>query len=242
MADMLTLPAHCRIEGWPLKFRTKLEDRAFSHGALSVGDNKAESRSIEVSAYIAETSDAAYWKTHNEMVALFDGVAGHKFYLDGNHYLNATCLERFNHEFYQGFPLRKARLGFTLRCADPLIYAQAVSSQVVEIATSPTTFAVINSGGVEVFPTITTVASADNAEMSLENTTDDGRKFEYEDANFVTGATLTVNGEDGTVYLNTSNTLNFYSGAFLRLLPGSNSLVYTGGLATITLSWRNRWL
>jgi len=242
MADMIALPAHCRIVGLPLSFRVKTESKAFSHGGVSVGDNKAAERQVQLNAYINAPDELSYWAKHHEFMRQFYELAGCRLFLDSDRYLNVTALEKEQHEFYAGFPFLKAKLSLTLRCADPLIYCKAAAAHSETVATSPKTFNVYNGGGVEVFPTIVLTASADCVDVTLENTTDAGRKFQYKDATLVSGQTLTVNGELGTVYRGTSNALNAYTGAFVRLLPGLNALKYTGGNCGLALSWRNRWL
>jgi hypothetical protein len=242
MADMTNLPDHFRIVGLPVEYRFKAEDRAFSHGSVSVGDNKAEARKVELEGYIDETSEENFWGTFHSLMAQFRGLEGCRLYLDAARYLRVAALYKADHEFYSGFPFRKARLKITLYCADPVIHAASQSVHTEAISASPAMFPVTNGGGIEVFPVITITANGDCTNLTLENLTDGGRKFQYQDPNMVSGAVLTIDGEAGTVYRGNSNVLNFYNGAFLRLMAGSNSLKYTGGNCTIGLTWRNGWL
>jgi hypothetical protein len=242
MADMMSLPDHFRIVGLPAEYRFKSEDRAFSHGSVSVGDNKAEARKVELEGFIDGTNDVGFWTAYNSIMAQFRGLEGCRLYLDSSRYLEVAALYKADHEFYPGFPFRKARLKITLYCADPVIHAAVASIHTEAVSASPATFSVANGGSVEVFPVITITANGDCTNLTLENLTDGGRKFQYQDPNMVSGAVLTIDGEAGTVYRGTSNVLNFYNGAFLRLMAGSNNLKYTGGNCTIALTWRNGWL
>lgn len=239
---MIALPEHCRIVGLPLSFRVKTESKAFSHGGVSVGDNMASERQVQLNAYIDGPDELTYWAKHNEFLGQFYDLAGYRLFLDSDRYVNVSALEKEQHEFYPGFPFLKAKLSLTLRCADPLIYCKTAATASATITSSPTTTNVYNHGGVEVFPTIVLTAAADCSDVVIENTTDAGRKFEYKDATLISGQTLTINGELGTVYRGTSNALNAYTGAFIRLLPGLNALKYTGGNCGLALTWRNRWL
>jgi hypothetical protein len=239
---MIALPEHCRIVGLPLSFRVKTESKAFSHGAVSVGDNKAAERQIQLNAYINAADKLTYWQKHDEFMALFYNLAGYRLFIDDDRYVNVAALDKVQHEFFQGFPLLKGKLSFSLKCADPLIYCKTAASASATITSSPTTTNVYNHGGVEVFPTIVLTAAANCSDIVLENATDAGRKFGYKDATLVSGQALAVNGELGTVYRGTANALNAYTGAFIRLLPGLNALKYTGGNCGLVLTWRNRWL
>jgi hypothetical protein len=242
MADMTSLPNGFRLVGLPSDYRFKAEDRAFSHGSISVGDNRAKTRMLEIEGYIEESSEAGFWTAYNSLMAQFRGLEGCRLYLDTSRYLEVAALNKASHEFYSGFSFKKASFKVTLCCTDPVIHSASESSLAETVSASPDTFAVSNSGGVEVFPVITVTAIADCTNITLENLSDGGRKFQYQDPNMVAGAVLTIDGKAGTVYRGTSNVLNFYDGAFLRLLAGSNSLKYAGGNCTIGLTWRNGWL
>lgn len=66
-------------------------------------------------------------------------------------------------------------------------------------------------------------------------------EFSLSDALLIAPATVTVNGDAGTVWRDKANSINTFSGQFLHVKPGKNLFYYTGDAGTIEISFTNRW-
>ncbi len=108
------------------------------------------------------------------------------------------------------------------------------------------TFTVDNSGSDDIlFPTIEIIANqaVDVPTVFLRNQTDGNMVFKYVNADFISGATLTINCEEGTVKLNNSDSIEYVTEArFLRLQPETNTIEYEGAACTINVKFRKVYL
>ena len=68
-----------------------------------------------------------------------------------------------------------------------------------------------------------------------------GESFTMQDTLLSTPAVSTVNAEEGTVYRDSSNSINTLSGVFLHALPGANHFKYTGNAGTVKIKYTGRW-
>ncbi len=107
-------------------------------------------------------------------------------------------------------------------------------------------FTVDNSGSDRlVLPVIEFVADqgSDLPSVQLRNQSDGLMEFEYVDASFIAGATLTVDSAAGTVKLNNSDTIeNVTEARFLRLQNVNNTFLYEGNACTINVKFRKVYL
>lgn len=94
-------------------------------------------------------------------------------------------------------------------------------------------------GSAYALPTITIEAVAEVSNISLENKTTDER-FSFI-GNVLATAALIINGGDASVQNSGVDTIGDYSGDFLRLVQGTNSLEYTGGDVVITFDYYARY-
>lgn len=100
-----------------------------------------------------------------------------------------------------------------------------------------------NEGNSEVFPVFEIIADADLGDgIEMVNASDGNVLFSYTDSNFTSGKKLTVDCKEGTVDLDGTNTIRFFSGQFLKLIAGTNTLKFTGDKCQITVKHRDRWL
>jgi len=88
-------------------------------------------------------------------------------------------------------------------------------------------------------------------DLELQNDTDvpagesEGLKFTYVNNYFVSGNDLIIDCKEGTVVRETTNSIRYFSGAFLKLLPGDNEIKYTGdtdGATTVKFEFYKRFL
>lgn len=76
----------------------------------------------------------------------------------------------------------------------------------------------------------------------FRNNSDGGMSFTYNDPNFVENDIAVINSEEGTVKLNNGSRIEYFDGAFLRLQPDSNTIIYEGPACTIRIKWRKVYI
>ena len=235
------LPDLSRIKGLGFDVRTKPESRAGTHGAAEIGDGKIDKRLVELEMLIIGRSTA----DHDAQIDRLQQALlqeDQRLYLRQDRYINIKRLDKLKHEYQAGFGLSRGKITATLLATDPFFYAVQAVSQAQVISGTPTTFQINNQGNIDAPLIVTIAASADCSAVSVTNETDNNRQFSLADVQLVAGQTAVVNAALGTVYRGTSNTINTFSGSFLSLLPGLNTITYTGGNCTLTLGYTPRWL
>lgn len=233
-------PPYTSITGLDFSVRNKDTPKAFQHGGLPVGDGKIDSRTIDVEIIVDAASQADYRLVTDEIKRrLYQ--ENQKLYITDDRYLNIAGLLKWKEKFFPGYYLVQGTITATLQALDPFFYSPVPSSVTVAADTSPKTFTVNNPGNVDT-PVKVTIAALDACvNISLKNKSDE-RAFIYQDVQFVEGKSLVVDCVDGTAARDGDNVLNNLSGSFLRLIRGTNTFEYTGGLATITIDFTTRWL
>lgn len=242
-ASSYTIPAayYPALTKFEASIRTDEVDRAGTHGSIMTGDGQVESRTVEVDVDIVGTTAAQYITAKNALLAAAYRQ-DQKLYIDDTRYINVASLKKFTEEFYDGRYLEWATITLAFLATDPFLYSDTVTTVETTITTSPQTISVTNSGGVDVPPIITVTPSAANPSMTIVNDTDDDMTLSYTDASFLPGNVLVIDNEEGTVERDGTSTLNNYAGDWLRLVPGANSIIYTGALGTVTFVYTERWL
>lgn len=235
------LPDLSRIKGLGFDVRTKQEARAGTHGAAEIGDGKIDKRQIELEFFIVGQSVADHdYKLDDLQKSL--STPEQQLYLRPDRFINIARLDKLKHEYQSGFGLIRSKVSASLIAIDPFFYSVNPVSQAQAITSTPTTATINNLGNIDAPLIVSIAASADCSAVSVTNETDSNRQFALADVQLVAGQTAVVNAALGTVYRGTSNTINTFSGSFLSLLPGENTITYTGGNCTLTLGYTPRWL
>jgi hypothetical protein len=106
------------------------------------------------------------------------------------------------------------------------------------------TVSISNGGDSLVKPVITIDADqgVDIPTLTITNTTDGSISFEYTDSSFLSGSSLEIDCDAGTVKRDGGDTVENFTGNFLRLLTGSNSIDYEGAACTLTFTFRKKYL
>lgn len=129
-------------------------------------------------------------------------------------------------------------------CADPYWQGESYSVTETDIASSPATFAVSNNGtAINERATITVAGVITNPKIQVGDvwvqytgTVASGKTLVIDCENF----TATYDGSDGTANITHGGAV-----AWLRLLPGSNTVTVTGSSLTtpdVTVAFRELWL
>lgn len=217
-----------------------VENRAFANGGVDTGDGFLEARIITIEGYIRadnlEDFNNAIAECNKAILrggklTVSDDTTSRYIVVSGaanqTAYIGAYRLERpYSISFVALFPYWEET-------------TEAIVSQTV--ADGDEIF-VDNSGSVDmVLPIISFDADqgSDVGSVRLTNVSDGGMAFEYINADFKQNAILIADSKEGTVKLNSNDSISFVTGRrFLRLQPTNNKLVYEGGDCTISIAFR----
>ena len=240
--SIFTLPdGLTSIETGGIDFRTKQESRAGTHGAAETGDGKVDKRRLSIDVHIFGNSIADHDGQYDALMAALSRQ-DQQLYIRPDRYINLSRLDKITRKDLKGYQFVRSQITAAFVATDPFFYAVQPVDQAQAITGTPTTVTINNQGNIDAPLIVTIAASADCSAVSVTNETDSSRQLSLADVQLVAGQTAVVNAALGTVYRGTSNTINTFSGSFLSLLPGLNSITYTGGNCTLTLSYTPRWL
>lgn len=172
--------------------------------------------------------------------ALFAGE--NKFYYRSDRYINAqvkTCTPKYP----AGTNYNMMEVDIEMEAADPFFYSAGASiSNVISAVGQTFSFNINNLGNVFSEPKIYIVPSgatmSDN--MRLINNSDNGSYFRYRGIVGI-GQTILLDSTQFDFIVNGVDGLSNFEGDFVSLVAGSNSFVYAGQTATITVEHKNRW-
>lgn len=251
MADNLTVTKngvdYTLPVGWGIfdhgnfEFNSKLEEKAFVHGSDCVGDGKVKGRTITVEF----DSDGATEEEFNTAINTA------YFYLTGEFDLKVGRTDRVYHvagcqkiktKEFDGFKQRWLNVEVVLMLADPFRYA-TTETKITKVYSEAQTAVEItfdNPSSIDVPLIFKFTPLVSMPAITIEHV-ESGQSFVVKDTLLTNPATLTVDGENGTVLRDTNNAINAFSGLFLRALPGSNTFKFTGAAGTVELRYTGRW-
>lgn len=244
-SDVYTLPDTLTLQGDEADFRFREQERAWQHGSMAYGE-EWEARDFTVSGLVLEDNGAAARALVREMREAAARLNQRlRLSSSADHYVNLARLRRMDARpvALSGRSLLEVRMVW--RSCDPFWQAVQPDSHTEELAGDGTF--TVHTGSVATVamqPVICITAPNPGTVSSvvLTNTSDEGQALGYDDAGLRDGATVVIDAGAGTVTRGGTNVIRFYSGGWLRLLPGSNVLAYEGSACTITLLWVPRWI
>jgi len=247
-ADEFFLPERLVIMDDEFKVRSNPEDQVFAHGASDIADGKIKEKILRIEGVVDHQGpQRTVFFNQIQLIRQKLLQTDYKLYLGDSYYINVDKVLQVKDDYLKaGSNYNAAKLSIDLLCLDPFWYATEDGSESQVVTGSPTTFTVDNSGKAEAHPIITITAAATIADLTLENTSDlqsdgTGLKFRYQDPAFFSANVLTIDCKLGTVARGETNTIRYFSGAFIKLLAGSNSLKYTGEDCGIALTFGKRY-
>ena len=223
-------------------FRNKLEDKAFSHGGNVVGDGRISGRTIKVEFFMHGATEqdhdyalnTAYTYFCQTNYDLYVGRSDRKFRVAG--------VSKITHKSQKGFQQRWSEITVSLLLADPFRYEGHTTkiTKVFPRAVENAEIYVDNLGSVDTPLTFRFIPVKSMAKIHIYHK-QAKEEFSLSDALLIAPATVTVNGDAGTVWRDKANSINTFSGQFLHVKPGKNLFYYTGDAGTIEISFTNRW-
>lgn len=251
--EVYEFPSGCELVAEPFAKRLDSEPRAYQHGEVLIGDEKIQSRIISLHGIFDNTKiNTTYGATvatnlkemkqqcYTEDLRLYpDSQYTDEFYF-------VECLN-FETEFLGRTDVVEVNIEF--KCTDPFRYYKDETSSDHTVDESPESITESNGGDAEVFGvwTFTCSTGASISSIQITNTTDGGKNCTYTpDSNLTSGDVVELDMSEGTCKLNGSDDISNFTGVWLRLLSGSNSLTVTltgtAGTNTLNLTYRKRWL
>ena len=240
------LPAQWSLDGdGDIKMRGKGESRALSHGGVEVGDYKADFRTLDLNFYLKADTRADYDDLKADAYRMFTLSDYQLFAGRNDRYYRVSRLDKIKQKWINGYKGRFAEITVSLRCIDPFQYSDVTSDREFILETDSGSegveIEIINDGSIDA-PLI--VSFTPLSIMPAISFTDqkNGAGFIIQDTMLTNENTMVVNSERGTVYRDSANAINTFSGTFLSVLPGSNKFLYKGSAGTIRVSFTPRWL
>jgi len=244
-----TFPGDFDLHTWndrDFSSRSKILDRFGIHGGTEVSDRGIKPRKVRVQGAYHAASQAALKTFLDDLTkALHNNGNPYRFSWESGYYINVSHVSRFRSKrFKQGLAYKSVEIDIELECPDPFWYSTSDDSPgAVSITASPQSIVFTNNGNVPSPLRIQCDPTAAWADFTIKNETDSDNLCRYTDPLLGDGDKLIIDAKDGTVERNSENTIRYFSGAFLRVLPGDNTIVYTGPTGgTITLSAPRRFL
>lgn len=234
--------------GWELSkatdvdFNNKLTNKAFAHGSTLTGDGKIKGKTIEIEFTLEgateEEHDAAmnlaYEKFCQSDYTLICGRIDRAF--------KVAAVSKVTGNYEKAFKQRRSNVKVALLLTNPFRYATTPTTA-THFCGSGTEVSIYNPSSIDV-PLIFTFTPLENTtvpsiEITHKESTD---TFSVKDTLLTAPAVAVVNGETGTVRRNAGNSLNTFSGLFLKALPGQNTYIYKGAECNVGITFTARWL
>lgn len=239
-SDEWILPDDSWISGVPFTVRRKESDRACQHGTVDTGDGKVDSRTVELTIFVSEKTQAEYF-TALDSIKKRLYRRDQKLYVTSSRYINLSSLYSFKEEYITGFANRRCFVTAEFKCNDPFFYSDTPIAAGFTVTESPQVFTVDNISNVDSPAVITVTAAEAVPSVQLTNTTN-GRMSYYADPQLTSGAAVVFDTANATVKRDGSNTINAFSGTFIELEPGDNVFSYEGAPCVIQIAYIPRWL
>lgn len=236
--------------GWSLSdsgsydFRNKMQNRAFAHGAYIVGDGKIDGRTIKVEFDLRNATEQEHDAAVNAAYTYFAQTSYDLYVGRDDRVYHVAGVSKIKHKFQKGFKQRWSNVTVSLLLADPFRYATNQISIQRKFAEEQRGAEIQfqNPSSVDV-PLILKFAplKGSTANNIMLTHGQSGQSMQLRDTLLTSPAIAVVNGENGTVYRDMSNSLNTFSGIFLHAAPGVNTLEYTGSPCSIEVVFTARW-
>lgn len=223
-------------------FRNKLEDKAFAHGSSIVGDGKISGRTITVEFDMQGVAEEEHDTAVNQAYQYF-AQTDYKLQVGRtDRVYRVAGLSKIKHKYQKGFKQRWSNIEVSLLLADPFRYASSKTTitKTYTEAQTATEITFINPSSVDVPLTFTFTPTVAMADITIEHV-ESGYSFTVKDTLLTNPAILTVDVENGTVWRDTNNAINAFSGLFLRALPGINTIKFTGDPGTVEIRYTPGW-
>ncbi len=234
--------------GWSLsssgtyELNNKLQDRSFSHGSDMVGDGKVKGRSIELSFLMKGETEAIHDDIVNRAYTFFSKTDYDLYCGRPDRLYHVAGLSKITQTFKNGFKQRWSEIKVKLLLADPFRYEgrESCVSYEFKMDAKSSEMILYNLGSVDTPITFRFIPSVKMPSVSIYHK-EAQEKMSVTDALLIKPSVLQVSSREGTVWRDTNNAINAFSGQFLHARPGVNHFYYTGGAGIVEMLYTNRW-
>ena len=209
------------------------------HGALVTEQPVMGPRMLHLYGAIVKSSAALAETRLNTLVVQMNSGRG-QLAFSGSRYIN--CYKQdMAFEPSEGGGMAVIRYRIDFFADDPFWYSTSTSSTDQAISYNPTAWAHSNGGDALIYPVVSVIAGGSpvSGGVTLTNATT-GKSFTYS-ATVSAGQTLAVDCANFTVLNNGVSDLNNWSGTFIWLNAGSNSLSFAGSNCTVRIAYTQRF-
>lgn len=241
----LQLPIGLTLKDNNLDFKVDREDLPFADGRVSYGE-EVEERKIAAEGYVVADTRESLLSVMNAL--RYQAQIAKRLRINSGHYINLARLRGIDDEAEAGFDRTLTRVKIEWQVDDPFWYAEDLQAREFSIS-GDTTLLVDLTGLPDCFrgqhpqiiiqsPIYLPVGS-----VTLTNNSDGGLVLRYSDPSLGLGNSATIDCALATAKRSDGeNTIRYFEGEWLRLVPGLNRISYVGPACTLTFKWRHRWL
>jgi len=242
-----TFPSGVELIDEPHSVRISTEERVHAHGGVIVSDEKIASRMLIVHGIFKKASQALM-ETELKLIKKACYAKNLRLYgtQNADEFYNIEC-RSFDFGYLGMLTVAEVEIEFI--CVEGFRYYKDETTDTEDPVVSGTPYIVANGGDVEISPiiTFTAGAGADISKIKIQNTTDSDKYFEYEPAsNLSSGDAVVIDCQNATCKLNTVDDIAHFSGAFIELQSGDNSITITitgtAGTSQLVFVFRKRYL
>jgi len=201
-------------------------------------ESKLEPISVSMNGLLKGSSISDARTKFDALMAAINGGKQDLYYFD-DRYLKDCQKESFGYHLEEGLSIYTFKL--TFKGGVPFWVSTSESDDEEVVSSSPHSYIIAMGGNAYVKPMII-IAADQGSEVSniqLENVTTE-ELLAYT-GTIAIGDELVIDCEELTVDNDGEDDRGNFSGDFLRLIGGNNSIKYTGEDCTITFEWRDRW-
>ncbi|MBN9415978.1 MAG: hypothetical protein J0I12_11105 [Candidatus Eremiobacteraeota bacterium] len=246
---VVQLPVGLVLKDNSFEAKIDRQDLMFADGRVSYGE-EIEERKLVVEGYVDADDRAAHLALMNQ-IRYQACLPGQRLRINTGHYINLARLRSLDDEPVEGMDRTVARVKIEWQVDDPFWYAESEETR---------TFAMGGNGSFQIdlssLPnchrgqhpqiTISSPVFLPVGTSQITNVTDGGLTCRYGDPYLGFGNSATIDCVAGTVTrldgTTKTNTIRYFEGEFLRMVPGLNDFSYVGPACTLTFKWRPRWL
>ena len=244
--DSIKLPIGLTLKDNSFENKVDRQDLLFADGRVSYGE-EVEEKKLVVEGYVEADDRAAHLALMNQL-RYQASIPGQRLRINSGHYINLARLRSFDDEAETAWDRTLAKVKIEWQVDDPFWYSEDEETRTFSMG-GDGTFSIDLSSlpncyrGQHPQITIGSPVFLPVATFQLTNDSDGGLSCRYGDPYLGFGNSATIDSVYGTVTRSDDeNTIRYFEGEFLRLVPGVNNFSYEGPACDLTFTWRHRWL
>jgi phage-related protein len=227
----------------PFSVRSNIKQLIYAHGGRNTGDGFINSRKIMIEGHLRKDTAILFESAYRDLVNAV--LKGGKLKISSDTVSRYIEVSNPNIEQdWEHYPNYK-NISISFDVQFPF-WQDDAETIITNILSGNSTFAVDGTGSDSIVMPIIEIhadQSVDVPTFTLTNLSDNGMNFVYTDSSFLADDILVIDCKEGTIKRNSNSSIDkFVSGAFLRLQPRSNTIIYAGAACTVLFKFRKIYL